>query len=592
MVPLVHHLESRGRTPVSALLDALGVVFERRPLAQILGVLAPRPPGGSVAIISEEELARSTRVDGSRCSVLKDLASRYRHILIYPFHGTVEGLSALGDCVEGGAEVMPLSGGGAPSYSVTTDFSAAGPFAGLEVSAGRATTDRLLFIRESLYPVHHLISVGDRGLFTKVTLPSTDLFVISSTAVFDVEAEMVKNLDARHCFSALVPLLLFLRHSQAAFWRNSYHAANVIIDDLNLRPSYGFVNAHTLAGHVDEFGYSVSIAFIPWNRHRTSREVIELVRSRSPHLSVCIHGCDHVGAEFSTPSLSASLPMIALSLDRMRSLKARTGVDYDKVMVFPQGKFSVSAMEALRQSDFLASVNTELMEDRTHRGVRGLELLKPAITAYGGFPLFLRRKAHEPIANFALDLLLGKPCLIVTHHDDFRRGMQPFESLVASLNALSPALHWTNLETIVCRTYSVRTNGAATVEIRLFASVTVLDPQDGTEVCFSKAEPLVDKEVQIFVAGQPVKGQRQGTDMTFHHAMAAAEPTAVEVRMSPAQVIPLPSHPLTYRTRVATRRYLSEIRDNYVARSPWASAAVRSARQILKRSALAKSAAR
>src|SRR6266480_717433 len=48
----------------------------------------------------------------------------------------------------------------------------------------------------------------------------------------------------------------------------------------------------------------------------------------------------------------------------------------------------------------------------------------PAITSYSGFPLFLRRPAGEPIANFALDLLLGNPCLVGMHHDYFRQGFE------------------------------------------------------------------------------------------------------------------------------------------------------------------------
>src|SRR5207249_8763448 len=116
------------------------------------------------------------------------------------------------------------------------------------------------------------------------------------------------------------------------------------------------------------------------------------------------------------------------------------------------------------------TVNTELIDERAQRGVRAGELLKPAITSFAGFPLFMRRKASQPIANFALDLLLGKPCFVVTHHDDFRQGMQPVASLVTALNALSPSLHWTNLATILSRTYSTRMNAALAVEVRLFAS--------------------------------------------------------------------------------------------------------------------------
>jgi len=582
MTPSVHLLESEPGTPVERLLDAFGVEFDRRPLAETLGVAAPSSSVG-VAILSEAELTRSTGANGNRRFNLKAVASRYRNILIYPFRGTVDGLGALNECLGGTGEIASLSSGDASQYRVDADFPAAGPFAGLELDAWNATTDRLLLIRNSPYPIDRLISIENRALFTRITLAETEMFVISSSAVFDVDAEMVKNLDVKRCFSALVPLLMFLRHARAIFWKGSYPAANVIIDDLNLRPSYGFVNADTLAEHVDALRYAVSIAFIPWNCNRTSRRVTDLFRSRAPHLSVCIHGCDHIGAEFAAPSLSATLPMIAQSLDRMNSFRAQTGVGYDRVMVFPQGKFSANAMEALRQSDFLATVNTELIDDRTRRGVRALELLKPAITSYGGFPLFLRRKATEPIANFALDLLLGKPCLIVTHHDDFQRGMQPFASLVESLNALSPALRWTNLETIVSRTYSVRRNASDDIHVRLFSPMTVLEPQDGvTDVCFSKAEPLPNKDFEVYVAGEPVKVQRHGGDIMFRHGIASAEPTVVEVRMSPAEAAPLPSHPLIYRTKVATRRYLSEIRDNYVARSPWAAAAVRSARQMLQ----------
>ena len=170
--------------------------------------------------------------------------------------------------------------------------------------------------------------------------------------------------------------------------------------------------------------------------------------------------------------------------------------------------------------------------------------------------------------------------------------MQPFTSLVESLNALSPVLHWTNLETIVRRTYSARAHGAV-AETRLVASATSLDPKDvGPDVCFSKAEPLADRDFQIVVAGQLVKGRREGTDIIFRSRIGATQPTTVEVRMSPAPTTPLPRRPLTFRTRVATRRYLSEIRDNYVSRSSWATSAVRSARRILEGSASTKRAGR
>ena len=136
-------------------------------------------------------------------------------------------------------------------------------------------------------------------------------------------------------------------------------------------------------------------------------------------------------------------------------------------MVFPRGEFSGSAMQALHESSFLAGVNTELIDSQANRGVPAGQLLQPAITSYSGFPLFLRRPAHEPIANFALDLLLGKPCLVGTHHDYFREGFERLAKLVNSLKRLDPGLSWSNLETIVSETYSVQTNAESHHDVRL-----------------------------------------------------------------------------------------------------------------------------
>ena len=86
----------------------------------------------------------------------------------------------------------------------------------------------------------------------------------------------------------------------------------------------------------------------------------------------------------------------------MREHRELTGVDFDDIMVFPQGHFSTTAMEALRSCGYLAAVNS------TGRPWRGAgpqlrELLDVAITRYAGLPLFVRR--HEmPIAK---PLLVG-----------------------------------------------------------------------------------------------------------------------------------------------------------------------------------------
>src|SRR5205085_2812722 len=179
-------LEKARATPVGRLLEALGVVFETRSFAEAAldsseDSLAPR----SVLIVSEEQLASA---DSGRARV-KELLHRYRHILIYPFQGTPEGLRSLSACVDGRAEVKHLSIDDDSRYFIETNFAAAGPFAGLKIGAVDTTTDCQLIIRDSPHPVENIVSIGGRSVFTRITFPSTELFVLSSTAVFDVEAE-------------------------------------------------------------------------------------------------------------------------------------------------------------------------------------------------------------------------------------------------------------------------------------------------------------------------------------------------------------------------------------------------------------------
>jgi hypothetical protein len=539
-------------------------VFETRTLGSLVDDGHAASDRGAL-ILPEEKL-----VEAADNRVVRDLLSRYQHVFVYPCGGSPAGIGALGALFECVVTARPA--GANAGYSVATRFEAAGPFAGLDVSDVNTAHDSTLTFAGGPHAFEPMIGNGDGSLLARTVLGTTEVFILSSDSVFDTEAETVRNLRTRECFSSLVPLLFFLRHAGVPFWRAERPSASVIIDDVNLRRRYGFVDIATLARFVDERDCAISIAFIPWNWNRTSRDVAALFASRWPRLSLCVHGCDHIGAEFSTRSVDATLPMIASSLQRMGALAERSGVRYDRVMVFPQGRFSAPAMEALRQSEFVAAVNTEVADDTTRRGVPAAELLAPAITAYGGLPLFLRRKLHEPIADFALDLLLGKPCLLVTHHDDFKDGMQALASLVVTLSERQPGLRWTNPEAIATQTYATRPGPGSEVDVRLVSPATAITGQHGM-LRFSKPEPLTGVPFEVSVGGRSVTSQRHGPDVVF--ASDAGESSVVTVAPAGQRTIAPAAHPLSYRSKVAARRYLSEFRDNYVAKSPWAKAAVR-----------------
>lgn len=572
-------IESAGETPLTRLLNALGAAFRVVPL-EAADMCSSATDTERVLIISEEQLSKALIVAHSRKRQLPEFFSKFVCALVFPAQGVPSGAQALREWTGGAVEIKPLDTEGG-AYSVAR-FDLCGPFAGLQFGPAKAAQDFGLVVENPSFPVDYLVRVGQRGFFTRIKLPATELFVVSSSAVFEVEAELFRNINAAECFAGLVPLILFLNYSRIAHWQSPRRSAAIVLDDPNLKPEYGFVNFQELASCVDKLGCAVSIGFIPWNFKRTSRKVVALFRSRWPVLSLAIHGCDHTRSEFSTRTASHAMQQIILSLDRMRHLSTHSGLRYDKVMVFPQGEFSSAAMRALRHSDLLGVVNTELMDRQAGRGVRADELLKPAITSYSGFPLFLRRKAEEPIANFALDLLLGRPCLIVIHHDYFQSGMQPLISLVHALNALAPSLAWTNLESVVSKTIWVRASPDKTTDVRLFSSHSEVLPRDlSGETHFSKAEPLAEQSFRVIVGGEPQTFTIQNEHLLFSRCINTVEPVAIDVRLSTLNQNPATARPFNYRTRVAVRRYLSEFRDNRVAKSFWATMALSSTRNLI-----------
>ena len=368
-------IETAPETALTRLLDALGVLYQKSALEEVPAGLGDDK---FVLILSEEKLVEAFTLAHTRRTNVKEFFSNYACVLVYPMEGTANGLTALGEWVCGEVEVARAREDD-QHYSIKP-LDISGPFAGLRFGSGNQQECGLVF-RNTSYPVESIARKGPLDLFVRITLADTELFAVGSNVVFDVDAEVRKNLDAATCFSSLVPLLLFLRHCNVPRWQSAYHGANVVIDDPNLKPDYGFVNAEKLAQGVDELGCAVSIGFIPWNFKRTSPKVVKLFRDKWPQLSLAVHGCDHTGGEFSTDTLSAAQQLVELGLSRMRRFTANTGLRHDRVMVFPQGKFSSTAMHALRQSEMLAAVNTELADHRAGRGVRAGELLQPAITS-------------------------------------------------------------------------------------------------------------------------------------------------------------------------------------------------------------------
>lgn len=221
--------------------------------------------------------------------------------------------------------------------------------------------------------------------------------------------------------------------------------ACLIIDDPLIRPRYGCLDYKKLLEEMKAHDFFTEIAFIPWNYKRSHTKTIQLFAENADRYAICIHGCDHTGNEFGQGSYQQLSELASTALWRMEQHKRLTGLPYDPVIVFPQGRFSSVAMKALKDHGYVAAFNSGIIATDTDKPP-AIEFQRPATTIYHDFPLFLRRYPQAK-PSFLKDLEWGRPIIIVEHHKVFRDGYKAITDLVDWINGLGK-IRWTSLSNI------------------------------------------------------------------------------------------------------------------------------------------------
>jgi hypothetical protein len=489
-------------------------------------------------------------------------------VLVYGISSDLQDARALSGLTEGAVSSVVSFGRDDTVYSVGSTVPAiTEEFSGLSFGPIRRETDCGLAFGRRPAGLGELVSIDGLPLFALLRKPTSSLFLLACRDVADVAAPTDGILSADAYFSSLVPILMFIRYALGdRSWHVPQRYANLIIDDPLLQPSYGCVEYTRLLDEMDTYRFATTIAFIPWNYRRTDASIGKLFRSRLDRFSLCVHGCDHTAAEFGTTDGEHLNSLLHLATQRMQAHKQRTGVSYANVMVFPHGKFSTMSLRLLKSHNYLAATDRWVPDDvGSNHGLTLADLLLPAISKYHDFPLF-RRRSPGRVADFALDLFLGKPALIAEHHGCFRDGYVPIRQFATRLNSLSQRLQWTGLSELVHNTYLRRRLSEDAIECRLVANRhTLHNPGSTWQRCFvSKHEDHTVPIKSVFINGTPHlftvddNWLRACVDMPPHSTMAISieyANTWPSVRRSP---------PLTRSVSVYVRRHLSELKDNYL----------------------------
>ena len=444
-----------------------------------------------------------------------------------------------------------------------------GVMSGVRATATGINGDADVVLNTSKGNAVSIISVDHGAAFLRIEYNGVAVFLSTSKKIIDIDSELTsQNFDVRHNFLSAVPIVLYIKWAfRDACWNAPETNACLVIDDPVLKPTHGFVNFQELLSLMKRHKFSTNIAFIPWNWRRSSPEVVRLFTENPENYSISVHGCDHTRAEFGGADRWRLYWKTRQALDRMNRHESITGICHDRVMVFPQGIFSEAAMSALKHSGLIAAVNSDVISsDSQPRAVTISEVWDIAVMGYSDFPIFTRRYPWEGIANFAFDVMLGKPAIVLIHHDYCSDHCARLIDFIKGLNALKCPLTWSSLGEVVRRSYRQREVSPDVVELEMYGTELRIENRSGRRKRYlirrRESEPSGIKEVRV--GSEEMVWNFHNDRIDFEVELDPGENRIIAIKFQDLDGKEQCEETASYKAKAMLRRYLCELRDNYV----------------------------
>ena len=432
----------------------------------------------------------------------------------------------------------------------------------------RAPKPALQLLGNGIAPV---MCIGRQAAFGRVrgTAAST-LYVWGCLDVFDVTRGLSSELEFERGVDEFVPGIIFARAAAGqATWHNPDATASLVIDDPLLQPCYGHLDFRQLLPSARDHGYTVALAFIPWNHWRTRRRHVAFFEHYGDVFSICVHGNDHTAAEFESGNYDALRYRANQAIERMELHRDRTGMNYAPIMVCPQERYSVEALRAIGASGhYLAVVNSRLIPNVSGAGdcITGADLLQPAMDAWSRSAVLKRHYSAEGRDKFALELFLGRPAILAEHHEYFAAGADRIEEFARELSCLREDLSWRHPGEIARTLRWQRRVGANKWRVRFFADEYRLEPAAEGTVSYQMERRVQDASTVTGVSadGRELEFTQDKNYVRFEIQTSGPVVVRVSRRASDDSVVAAAG--FGNGTKVALRRLFSEIRDRVIAR--------------------------
>ena len=525
----------------------------------------------SCFVVNPQVIKEWVGLDGIPADLVAFLLSRFPHLLVHGLRVDTFDTEMVAALSRGRLKSVDAIDGEGPFYVIAKDSKhVCEAFSGLSLGPVNPVNDHVLCTGGTDPAVEQLISIDGRPFMAAVRLKGTEILFVASEDVADLNAE-VGDAPLAEYFSRLVPHAMALRYAASdECWRPCKVHASIIIDDPLLRRSYGFLNFESLLRLAEQHNFHTTIAFIPHNFRRNSSRITRMFQENAARLSICFHGNDHIEGEFASTDMAFLNTSLRIAEDRMNLLHQITGLPCDRVMVFPQGHFSVEAMKVLKSHNFYAAVNT--VPHPAEQPVRLTigELAQPGVLRYGGFPLFIRKPIRQTQSHdIAFNLFFGRPVLIVEHHEIFQRPESLVE-IAARINSVASEVHWSNLATVVGNSILMRRAPDGTHHVRAYSGTVRISNDSGSirrySIEWGDSSDGASIE-QVLMDGTPCCGfeiDDARLRLSVDLAPGSSQTFSLVHRNIHANVRNLG---LRWNAQAFLRRRLSEVRDNYLSKN-------------------------
>lgn len=561
----------------------LGIAWEGIPLPDSTGFcLGPLEKaasfGSSCLAVNPRVIARWM----GRKQVPKEFASfvvsRFSYLLVHATRPKPFDVALVSALSGGLIHSVEECGGHPSSYGVSLAArDICGEFAGISFERTNMGCDRVFSLEAEPSPARDPILLGGRPLVARLKRQAAEILFLGGQDIAELRSEVDDRRLSDYFSSFVVPAMCLRYIFGENCWRPRKHYASVIVDDPLLRPEYGFLKFAALLDLMKERSFHTAVAFIPHNCRRSSATVARLLREHPSRFSLCFHGNDHTGGEFASTNTALLNTMLGIAERRMSVHSRLTGLECDRVMVFPQGKFSAAAMAVLKARHFDAVVNTVAHPVELPGSLTLGELAEPAILRYDGLPLFLRAGSVRMRSfEIAFQLFFGRPVFIVEHHDGFQH---PDELLaaVSRINAAAPDVHWVSPGTAASEALLWRHFSDGAYSARAY-SQTVRVSNESYSVLRLRIEwPNGEAENPPEIAPNAASCEASGrsasaTALTLDLPPGASTTLSIFARNGYGRLKSLGARRIVW---AVVRRRLSEFRDNHLSRRPLLLAAAR-----------------